>query len=491
MPSKITSIIGRYKEQHALDAILNAPVAQLIAIYGRRRIGKTFLVREFFRNKGQTMEVVGSHRGSMAHQLKIFSRGFSECFFRGIPLQTPSSWDEAFMQLTEQLHQILPSKKKIILFFDEIPWLATPRSRFIETLDHFWNTKWSLMPNLRIVLCGSAASWMMEHLINAKGGLHNRLTHAMLLQPFNLSETKAFLASKKSRLTDRQILDLYLVTGGVPYYLERIDPTQSIVENIQRLCFSQDGLLYNEFENLFLALFDEADINIKIIRAISTARKGLSREMLIKKTKLSSGGTLNKRLTELKAAGFIQEYVPYGKVRREIYYRIIDEYSFFYLRWVEPEKKTGYGFMTNHWHTKALSPDWKSWAGYSFESICLKHIPQIARALALDKLSCSLGSWRYTPPPKSHDAGAEIDLLFDRSDNAITVCEIKYSSDEYVIDKATAMNLAHKLTCFEEQTKTKKQLFLIMITVYGVKRNIWSEDLIMGQVVLSDLFRLV
>jgi hypothetical protein len=329
---------------------------------------------------------------------------------------------------------------------------------------------------------------MLDNLINAKGGLHNRITQIILLKAFTLAQTKLFLKEKNIKLSDKNILDIYMIIGGVPYYLQELQKSLSVAQNINRLCFSEDAILNTEFDRLFKALFDEAEVSKTIIRAIAEKHKGLSREDLIKATKISSGGTLHKRLRELEAAGFIKSYIPYGYKKRETFYRIIDEYSLFYLRWIEPINQKGFGSTKNQWQSLMQTSSWQSWSGYAFEAVCFKHVNQITKALELENSVIGMSSWRYLSKKGQKAAGAQIDLLLERNDNAFTICEIKYSNKLYLFDKATAKNLANKVMVFEEETKAQKQVFVAMITIFGIKPNIWSEDLVNNSVTLSDLF---
>ncbi len=488
-------IIGRKKEIEVLSHVRGSKKAEFIAVYGRRRVGKTFLIREYFKNKGLYLETAGVKNLSLPLQLKNFAKALSKTFFKDHPVKTPHSWSDAFEQLT-QLIKEAPKNKKIIIFLDELPWLAAKRSGLMQALEYNWNLFWSQIPNMILVVCGSAASWMLEHVVNAKGGLYNRLTKKLLLKPFGLKETKQFLQAQGILLTNRQILDVYMVMGGVPYYLTEIRKGQSSAQIIDNLCFKENGVLFDEFKNLFRSLFDHAEINSEIVRQI--ADKGvLSREQLINTTHLSSGGTLNKRLDELEASGFIKTFIPLGKLKRDKVYRVIDEYALFYLKWIEPLLKTGmHSGEKGYWSKISKQPIKTTWAGFAFESVCLKHIDQITHALDLDDIHYKCGSWIYRPPKKSSDIGAQIDLLIDRDDHVLSLCEIKYTDKVFTIDKPYARALLNKIDTVERNYPTtgkpsKKQIFLVLITTLGVKKNIYSEDLVQSALVLEDLFKKV
>lgn len=483
-------ILGRSKEIKILDQIWDSKEAEFVAIYGRRRVGKTHLIREYFSDKKCVyFEATGQKDGGMGVQLENFIKIFSKTFYDNIPLLTPPSWKDAFELLTKEIDK-LPKSRKIVIFFDELPWLATKRSGMLQALDYYWNRFWSRYSNLILVVCGSAASWILDNLINAKGGLHNRLTKTILLRPYSLKETQQFLENRKINLNYKQVVDLYMVFGGIPFYLKQVERGKSVLQTVNKICFQRDGLLYGEFDRLFVSLFDNAEISLSIIKTISKYQYGISREELIKATGISSGGTLNKRLNELESAGFLQSFIPYGHKRKDYYYRVIDEYCYFYLRWIEPFKKKGFEGGKEYWQTKGKTQAATTWSGYAFENVCLKHIDQIRDALELQSISCEIGSWRFIPKKAVNDSGAQIDLLFDREDGVITLCEIKYTEKLFVLDKANAREIKNKIDVFEKYFSPKKQLTFALINTVGIKPTIWSEDLIQNEVTLDDLFKM-
>lgn len=481
------NIFARDKEIKILNNVLTSKEAELVAVYGRRRVGKTYLIREYFTNKGIYCEFVGKKDGTLQEQLENFAMAFSKTFYNGIPIKNPNNWKEALKQLTEEIAKV-PRTKKVVIFFDELPWMATPKSGLLQNIDYFWNSQWSAFKNLKIILCGSAAAWILDNLINAKGGLYNRITKTILLEPFNLYETKMFLKKQGLNLNDHNILDVYMAMGGIAHYLKQVQKGKSAAQNINDICFHKNGLLYTEFPRIFKSLFDESELHLAIIRKIAKHHYGLDRNQLLADLGVKSGGTFNKRLEELESSGFIQSFIPYGRKIKDHYYRIVDEYSLFYLTWIEPyvAKKLGSSRST-YWPSKLKTGGWSSWAGVAFEQTCYKHIEQIKQALGIEQISCEVGNWRYIPTKGSNEQGAQIDLLFDRDDGTISICEIKYCADEFVIDKAYANNLVNKLNVFEKHFKSKKQIFLAMITTSGVKKNMWHEDLVHSEVKLKDL----
>jgi uncharacterized protein len=479
-------LVGREEETSILQQLLSSKQAEFIALYGRRRVGKTYLVQQYCTKQGIYLECTGIKDGKLSEQLINFIKSFAATFYPGLALNKPKSWRDAFELLTTEIKKI-PSSQKVIIFLDELPWLAKRKSLLLQSLDYFWNTQWNKLPNFKLIVCGSAASWMLEHLINAKGGLHNRITKSILLEPFTLGETKQFLINRGIKFTEKQVLDIYMVMGGVPFYLAQLQKSKSIAQNIQEICFKKDGLLFNEFPRLFKALFDKAELNLRIVREIAKLRYGISFTELANRVNQKVGGRFKTRLDELEAAGFIQSFLPYGRKKRDRYYRIIDEYTLFYLKWIEEiaiNKSMPRG--NNYWIGIAKSPSWQSWSGYTFEMICYKHADKIIHALKLNNISCLINHWRYIP--KQQEPGAQIDLLLDRDDNAITLCEIKYSKEPYVIDKSYAQILLNKIEVLQKNIQANKQIFVIFITASGLKTNAWSQELINDVVELKMLF---
>lgn len=484
----IVKIIGRQSEQSTLENIFSSEEAEFVAVYGRRRVGKTFLIREFFKEKGPYFEMTGLREGSVKEQLfhfgKAFKAAFKPDFFSE---KSVTTWAEAFENLKVAITRLKPYQK-IVLFFDELPWLATPKSGFLNALDHFWNSWASQQKKIKLIVCGSAASWMLDKIVESKGGLHNRLTKAIRLLPFTLSETKEFLKSRGIHLNDYQILDLYLVMGGIPHYLKQVEKGLSAAQNINKICFTKDGLLAEEFHKLYTSLFENSSIHIKVMRKLAKARLGMTREELLKTTGLSSGGGTQEILRNLEEAGFIESFVPYGRQSHGKIFRVIDEYSYFYLKWIEPAPPSIFEEKnSDYWLLKQPSPSWKSWAGFAFEGICLKNIERIKSALSIKGVITENSTWRYAPKSKT-DKGAQIDLLLDRADQVISICEIKHTEDPFLITKAYAEELRRKISVFKKQTQTRKTIFLVMITPYGIQKNSYSQELVNNEVTLKDLF---
>lgn len=483
-------IIGRIREQDLLKDLIASKKAEFIAVYGRRRVGKTYLIKNFASSLPCVFfHVNGLQNGTSKEQQEEFAKQIGVTFYNNASITQRERWRDAFEDLNKAIETV-PKDKTVVLFFDEFPWMATPRSRLLTALELYWNRYWVFDKRIKLIICGSATSWIIDNIINNKGGLHNRVTRTIHLKPFSLYETESYLQEHKIRLEKRQILDLYTVLGGVPLYWSYVRKGLSAHQCIDELCFQSNGPLVKEFDRLFQSLFEDAKPYMDLIRVLAKHRYGVGQAALIAQAKISDGGTAVRRLHQLEEAGFITSLIPYGHKGKGVYYVIDDEYSLFYLRWIEPNLKTVAKKQINEgfWLSQSGQSSWKSWAGYAFESICYKHIDQIRRALKIDP-GAYVGTWRYSPRKKDGEEGAQIDLLFDRMDGAITVCEIKSSDIPFAIDKSYSQELAKKVDIFKKQTRTKKQIFIAMITTRGLKQTIYSEELIANQVTLEDLFK--
>ncbi len=472
-------MLGREHESALLMDALASGQSELIAIIGRRRVGKTFMVKTVLEKQLRFYQT-GMKDGLKEEQLLHFSEKLTEYGKGNIPLKTPETWSEAFGQL--KLHLLsYKGKTKQVVFFDEIPWLATHKSGFLEALDYFWND-WASAANIVVVICGSAASWMLEHIVNNKGGLHNRITKLIRLKPFTLSETKAYLVSRGIQLDHYQLSQIYMAMGGIPHYLKEIKPGESAIENINRICFEKDGLLRNEFPNLYAALFDHAHNHIEIVKALAQKWKGLTRKEIIDTTKFTNGGGLTKVLTELEESGFISTVLPFGKKKRETLYRLSDEYTLFYLAFIEKTNAT----KKETWLSISKSASYLAWAGYAFESLCLKHVEKIKNALGISGVYSNESG--YILKGTKEQPGTQIDLLIDRDDRAINHCEMKFSSTEFLITKEYAQSLRTKKEIFRQATGTKKLLITTLITTYGLIPNEYSIGLVDKLVTADALF---
>ena len=483
------TIVGRVKEQHILKQLLKSPRAEFLALYGRRRVGKTFLVKNFFEKETCVFFYCSGLRdGTLIEQLEEFAKHIGNTFYNGAAIASRKRWLDAFEDLNKAILQI-SSRKRIVLFLDELPWMATPRSGLLQAIDYYWNRYWTHNKQIKLIICGSSASWIIDKVINNKGGLYNRVTQTINLDPFTLMETKDFLSSLGIKLNHKQILELYMIFGGIPHYLALIKKGRSAAQYVDEICFQKGGALINEFNRLFKALFSDADKYISLIRVIAKYPCGIGQSQLIKESSVPDGGRTKNKLEALENAGFIMQFIPHGHQEKGIYYKIIDEFTLFYLRWIEPNQKkiSKQDKSFGYWLSKTKSPNWKSWSGLAFEAVCYKHLAQIRKSLNIE-VGADVSSWRYAPR-KQENKGAQIDLLFDREDGAITICEIKYTNKPFVITKEYSKSLVNKIEVYKQQSKTEKQIFLTMITANGLKPSAYSGELIDSIVTLNDLFK--
>ncbi|HVM86694.1 MAG TPA: ATP-binding protein [Puia sp.] len=472
-------LIGRDSEKKLLQEAMDSGEPELIALFGRRRVGKTFLIRQYL-HKNLIFEFVGTRDAKLAGQLASFNRSLGAAAGNPKLYRIPDNWADAFDQLSNFLTSKLAVQRTVV-FLDEFPWLSTHKSGFLPAFDHWWNSWGNKQDNLVVVICGSAASWMIQNIVNNKGGLHNRVTRKIRLLPFNLKDTEEFLHARNVNMDRYTILQLYMVMGGIPHYLKEVRKGESAAQAIDRICFTKDGLLESEFKNLYSSLFDDATRHLAIVKTLSSNKSGLTRHEIIEKAGLSSGGTVTALLEELIESGFVTAWLPYDKKLRDIIYKLSDEFTHFYFKFMERKQFLG----TGGWLNLSSTPSWRSWSGIAFERACLKHIPEIKKELGISGLNTEDATWRCQPKTGK---GAQIDMLFDRQDFVINLFEMKFSESEFVIDKDYASDLEKKRDIFKEKTKTKKSLYLTFITTFNVKDNEYAKRLVQKSITMDCLF---
>jgi AAA+ ATPase superfamily predicted ATPase len=483
------SIVGREKEIKELKKFLSSDQSEFIAVYGRRRVGKTFLIKELLEGHF-CFRMTGKENARLGDQLLNFSYALSD--FLGDD-HVPQDWSEAFRLLSKNIEKQEDGPK--IIFIDELPWLDTPKSRFLGALEHFWNNWAYYRKDIKLIVCGSATSWMLNKLINSRGGLHNRVTHKMLISPFCLEEMEQYFHSRGFNYERPEMIDCYMAVGGVAYYLSLFDKDKSVAENINSLCFTNGGELTDEFDRLYDSLFRKAENHIAVINALSSARKGMTRLELITKAKLPNNGNLSALLEELETCEFIRSYYPFGKEKKNKMFQLTDQFSLFYLHFMKDKGNVG----KNYWLQKIGTPEYAAWSGYSFETVCLHHIEQIVNALGISGTFYSPCSWAYRPSEavlndadadEDTKTGGQIDLLIDRSDKTISVCEMKYAGGEYEITKAYASHVEQRLRTFRKVTNTKKSFSIVYVTPFGLLNNMYARK-VNKQVTADDLFKKV
>lgn len=470
-------IIGRLKEQQILQDCLESKRSEFIVVYGRRRVGKTFLIKEYFDNRF-AFYASGVDNVSLSEELAFFNDSLVE--YENVDGVSPKNWREAFGRLKKLLKSddVVrdPVSNKRVIFLDELPWMDTPKSGFKAALDHFWNSFASSEKDIILIVCGSATSWIIDNILSDRSGLYNRITRQIHLQPFTLGECEDLYAENGIIMSRNDMLISYMVFGGIPYYLSMLSRRMSLAQNIDAQIFSQQGELRHEYDRLFRSLFRNGNKHMEIIKALSKRRYGMTRTEIIDATGLADGNLLTKSLKELEQCGFIRKYKNYVKDKKSAYYQIIDSFTLFHLTFLDTEK-------ISSWIQHIKTPGYYAWCGLAFEILCLNHISCIKSALGISGIESTEYAWRS----QSTHPGAQIDLLIDRADNVINICEMKFSEDEYELDAEYAANLEKKISVFQKETKPKKALHLTMICANGLAQNSYS-GMVVNQISKDALF---
>lgn len=450
--------------------------SEFVVVYGRRRIGKTFLVRRFFKDN-YAFSFVGKHEMRREQQLAEFAKELM-CYSHSTFVPQLKNWTEAFDALQRLLETYnIPGKK--VVFFDEMPWMDTPKSDFVSALENFWNGWANMRDDIVLVACGSATSWMVDKLLHNQGGLFNRITQKIYLRPFKLSEMEQYLDEKHFGWNRYQIAQCYMILGGIPFYLTLLNPKLSLLSNIDELFFADaHAMLRTEYNELYSTLFKRPDNYLAVIRMLTERKEGFTRKEINEKTKLG-GAALSKILSDLEQCDFIFSYARYGNAKNNAIYRIKDFYTLFYYKYVN-------GIDTKdslRWTHLSSTPQVSSWQGFSFELLCLLHLDEIKKALGIDRILNDASAWRSRQPEQN----TQIDLVIERADHNINLCEMKFSSGMYAIDKGYEQKLRERMSIFQAETMTRCSTRITLVTTYGVLQNKHS-GIVNDEVVLDDLF---
>ena len=466
-------LIGRINEIKELNRCYTSDRAEFVILTGRRRIGKTFLVNSVYGNQF-AFSYTGGHNLTTKQQLHKFTLALQQY---GLDTATTATdWLNAFESLQRLLQGIATEDgMRKIIFIDEMPWIDNVKSGFVEALEYFWNSWGALQPDLMLIASGSATSWMSDKLMGNKGGLHARITKQIVLEPFTLKEVEEYLTSAGACWDRMQIAQTYMVLGGVPFYLSLLDTSKSFAQNVDEMFFSRNATLKLEFNELYHALFSNAQVYVLIVEALARKRKGLTRSEIIETTNIKSSA-LTIYLENLEKCGFIECYQQYGKKLRGLTYRLIDFYTLFYFKYIAHNHDKD----PKWWSNNMLSASVAAWQGFSFELLCLQHLPQIKEALGISGIATSVSQWRNDT--------AQIDLVIDRADRIVNLCEMKFSVEPFEITKAYAERLRTRMADFRQSTKCKKGISNTFVTTYGVKQGKHSS-IVNAQVLLDDLFR--
>lgn len=477
-------VIGREREMAELQRSLESDRSEFVIVYGRRRVGKTYLVDNFFHYE-YDFSFVGGHRLTKQKQLRNFAKAMKK--YAHLSRQPKyENWDDAFDAL-EELMESLPEEKRKVIFIDEMPWIDTPQSEFVDALETFWNGWAARRRDIMFVASGSSTSWMVDKLVENQGGLHGRITNNIYVRPFTLHETEQYMKSRGAAWDRYQLLQTYMIIGGIPYYYSLLNVKESLVQNIDRLFFRKNGELRTEFEELYSALFTNTEKYTSVVKLLNSKHEGMTREEIEKATKMDKS-LLSTVLRNLERCDFILRYSQFGNKSKGAIFRLVDFYTLFYYRFID-------GFNAqdeNWWSHNYQSPSVESWQGLSFELLCLLHLTQIKQKLGISGIATAASSWRFVPTKQKEQAdgeekGAQIDLLIDRGDRVINLCEMKFSVKSYCISDAYETTLRHRMSVFQEKTKTTKSLVYTFVTTFGVA-NSMGKSIVNSEVTMEDLF---
>ncbi len=468
------NFIGRKAEYAILEKCYKSNQSQLVIVYGRRRVGKTFLINQAFENNF-AFKLTGVYNQSKQYQLTNFAMELNRK--DGKERSSFKNWNEAFSALEDYLNS-LPNDKKQVVFIDEMPWLDSQKSDFLPAFEFFWNNYGSAKNNLMLIVAGSASSWITNKLVCSKGGLFNRHSARLYLEPFTLAETKEYLDKNNMHWSNYDIAQLYMIMGGIPFYLNQLDSSLSLNENVDNIFFKEHGLLWDEFQRLYSTLFNDDERYIKVVETLSKNKYGLTRNEIAKKSGLSTNGCLSNILQNLIDSGFLMKTLSFSN-RKEQIYQLCDFYTLFYFNFL----KEHYG-EEHYWNNSIDLPKRRNYLGVTFELLCKKHISQIKNALGIS----GVNSTNYSCLFKDEDEkkGSQIDLVIDRRDNLADLCEIKYSINRFEIDKDYHSNLLNKIDRYQKDNP-RKSVALVLITTYGLKTNTYS-NIVNKVITLNELF---
>ena len=472
-------IIGREKEQRELLGLLEKDESQFCAVYGRRRVGKTYLIRETF-NYNFCFQHTGVAKGTLRQQLTAFRNSLVASGMGKCPI--PKTWQEAF-ELLKQLINSAPAGKKV-LFIDELPWMDTPKGNLIGALENFWNG-WATArreKDVVLIVCGSATSWISKKLLKDKGGLRGRLTNRIKLAPFTLRECELFANAANLAFARKDVMELYMILGGIPYYWSFLQRGLSVAQNVDQLFFAETAQLRDEFEALYAVLFKRPENYLKVIEVMSDGRKsGMTREEILSTSKLSDGGTFSTILEELEECGFIRRFASADTAESNALYQLIDNYTLFYYHCIKKNV-----FSDEHyWQNTFTSASHNVWKGHAFERLCLQHIPQIKEALGISGMQTNVCSWFTRGTDRRR--GTQIDLVMQRADGFTDIFEMKHSVNTFTIDKDYAEDLQNKLNAYQELSKDNRTLHLVMVTTNGVAHNSYY-NMVQNEIMMDALF---
>lgn len=473
----VVMLVARKGEVSLLREAYEADESKLVAVYGRRRVGKTYLIRETF-NRRFTFQHTGYANGTTKEELFVFQASLREAGLDGF--ESPLNWLEAFELLKDLIRSSTDERK--VIFIDELSWMDTGHGDLMLALEGFWNGWASSRTDILLIICGSATSWMLNKVVHNKGGLYNRLSLQINLEPFTLAQCEEYATSMGIDMNRHQLLECYMIMGGIPFYWGFLKKGLSLAQNVDAIFFARNAPLKDESKYLYASLFKHPENHIAIISALGRRRPGMERRELLEATGMMNSGGFTKKLEELEACGFIRRYHRYGKRSRNSLYQLTDNFTLFHLKFMDPQPTD-----EHYWEHQLTAPQRNAWAGLAFERVCLQHVAQIKRALGISGVLTEVSSWSCEANENEGIHGSQVDLVIARRDQVIDLCETKYSIDEYVITKKVDEGLRRKASDFRRVTKTRSAVHTVIVTTYGVRHNAYWGN-IQAEVTAADLF---
>lgn len=482
-----STVIGREEELDTISRLYASERSEFLAIYGQRRVGKSFLIEEALGNK-ITFSAVGlyqkidkdSPEKVESYRQKQLAHFYNSLREYGLPKEgnlAPTSWMEAL----ELLKKLLKSKraKRKVVFIDELPWLAGPQSaELLEELGHFWNSWAGMRKDIFLIVCGSATSWMVDNVLRDYGGLYGRITERIFLKPFTLAECERYWNKRGFHLSRFEIALTYMVIGGVPFYMDSIRPDRTMADNINAIYFDKDKAR-QEFKDVYTSLYSSSETYIEVVRQLGKRFYGMTRDELLKAVEKKGGGTFTDILDNLIDSGIIRSYTLYGGPRKQTVYQLVDFFTLFYLRFVENTDFTS-------WRSVQRSKPFYTWAGNTFELLVLEHMPKLADALRIKEYATPF-SWRGKTPDGE---GVQVNLIIPATtERADYICEMKFSEGKYTLSNDDAEEFARQIAALSISKihKPTHSIYVALVTSLGVtdsKHRIHVNEL----VTLDSLF---
>lgn len=465
------TIIGREEELATISRLYTSERSEFLALYGRRRVGKSFLIEEAMENKFTFMTVglfikvdkddaekVESYR---QQQLRHF---YSSLLEYGLPEEgnpAPTNWLDA-MNLLKKLLLSKRSRRKVV-FIDELPWLAGPQSsELVSELGFFWNQWARKRKDILLIVCGSATSWMIDNVIREYEGLYGRVTETIALKPFTLAECERYWEKRGFHLSRYEVALTYMVIGGVPYYMDSFRPDRTMADNINTIYFNKDKAR-QEFKDVYAGLYSSSEVYINVIRQLGKRFYGMSRTELLEALDKKGGGNFSDVLENLIDSGIIRSYTLYGSPRKQTVYQLMDFFTLFYLRFCENTDFTS-------WRSVQRSKPFYSWAGNSFELLVVEHIQQLADALRIKEYATPF-SWSGDTPDGDE---AQIDLVIPATaERADYICEMKFSEGKYILKEEDADDITRHIEALKNSSihKLSHSIYVVLVTSFGVTES--------------------